>query len=230
MIYITGDIHANHDIKKLNSKNFSEGLSLTKEDYIIICGDFGLVWDNENNISGEEKYWTKWLNDKPWTTLFVDGNHENHPRLNSYPIEEKFGGRVHKIADSIYHLMRGEYYEIGGYTFWTFGGAQSHDKWHRVEGKSWWEEEMPTLEEMNYGVDKLNECNNKVDFIITHCAPGIIANHINSFYDTDSLTSYFNFIKENNTFRTWFFGHYHEDLKIEDKYYALYNKITKLNS
>ena len=83
-VFITGDLHGNIDIKKLNSKNFPEGNSLTKEDYVIICGDFGLVWNN----SAEELYWRKWLDEKPWTTLFVDGNHENFNLLNDYPICE----------------------------------------------------------------------------------------------------------------------------------------------
>ena len=48
MIYITGDTHIPIDIKKLNTKNFSEQKTLTKEDYVIICGDFGGVWNGKN--------------------------------------------------------------------------------------------------------------------------------------------------------------------------------------
>ncbi|MCI5599128.1 MAG: metallophosphatase, partial [Ruminococcus sp.] len=46
MIYITGDTHQNIDISKLNTKNFPEQKELTKSDYVIICGDFGMVWNN----------------------------------------------------------------------------------------------------------------------------------------------------------------------------------------
>ena len=70
MIYITGDTHIPIDIKKLNTKNFSEQKTLTKEDYVIICGDFGGVWNGKN----EEKYWLNWLKNKNFTTLFIDGN------------------------------------------------------------------------------------------------------------------------------------------------------------
>lgn len=48
--------------------------TMTKQDYVIICGDFGGVWDG----SKREKYWLDWLEDKPFTTLFVSGNHENY--------------------------------------------------------------------------------------------------------------------------------------------------------
>ena len=73
MIYVTGDTHANLDISKLSTKKFPQQRELTKDDYVIVAGDFGLVWDG----SGREIYWQDWLADKNFTTLFVDGNHEN---------------------------------------------------------------------------------------------------------------------------------------------------------
>lgn len=113
MFYITGDLHGEYDIHKLSSKRFPMGNNLTRDDYLIICGDFGLVWNNGNS----EMYWRDWLNNKPWTTLFVDGNHENFPLLNRYPITKQWGGKVHQIEDNIYHLMRGQVFEINGKTF-----------------------------------------------------------------------------------------------------------------
>ena len=62
-----------------------------------------------------------------FTTLFVDGNHENFDRLYSYPIIEWHGGKVHKINSSIFHLMRGEIYEIDNKKIFAFGGASCHD-------------------------------------------------------------------------------------------------------
>lgn len=68
-LYVVGDTHGDIDLYKLNSKFFQEGKKLTKDDYVIICGDFGGVWDK-----GEyDKYVQNWFNEKPWTTLFVDG-------------------------------------------------------------------------------------------------------------------------------------------------------------
>lgn len=78
-IFCTGDTHGSYDIKKLNTK-FFKGMTgiaeneLTREDYIIICGDFGLVWETENSRGyAEQEYWLNWLNKKPYTILFVDG-------------------------------------------------------------------------------------------------------------------------------------------------------------
>ena len=71
MIFITGDIHGSYDIHKFSTSVFSKQKELSRSDYMIICGDFGLVWSN----SAEEHYWLKWLDSKPWTTLWIDGNH-----------------------------------------------------------------------------------------------------------------------------------------------------------
>ena len=110
MIYITGDTHGEIDISKLASKNFPRGNSLTKDDYVIICGDFGFIWNSKEDNT--ERYWMKWFQNKPWTTLFIDGNHERFTRLNNYPVSEWHGGKVHKINDSVIHLMRGQVFNI----------------------------------------------------------------------------------------------------------------------
>ena len=43
---------------------------MTKDDYVIVLGDFG-IWDN----SKRENYNLDWLEDRPFTTLFISGNH-----------------------------------------------------------------------------------------------------------------------------------------------------------
>ena len=120
MIYITGDCHA--DFRRFNTDIFPEQNEMTKEDYVIICGDFGGVWDKDKE-SAREKWWLDWLEEKSYTTLFVDGNHENFDRLYDNPVEEWHGGKVHKIRSSVIHLMRGQVFEIDGKEIFTFGGA-----------------------------------------------------------------------------------------------------------
>lgn len=97
MIFITGDTHGKYDIKKLNSKLFSLGKELNKEDYVIITGDFGFIWYGNR----EDEYWLKWFDKKPFTTLFVDGNHENFDLLNRYNVESWSGGKIHKVSKNI---------------------------------------------------------------------------------------------------------------------------------
>ena len=64
-LYVCGDTHGQIDLAKLTSRWFEEGKSLTKNDYVLICGDCGAVW-GEDSI---DLYLQEWFNDKPWTTL-----------------------------------------------------------------------------------------------------------------------------------------------------------------
>ncbi len=123
MIYITGDTHA--EPQKFVDDAFPEQKEMTKDDYLIVCGDFGFLWNKGE--SPHEKKILDWMEKKNFTILFVDGNHENFNRLNSLPVEEWHGGKVHKAREHVIHLMRGEMFEIDGLNIFSFGGAQSHD-------------------------------------------------------------------------------------------------------
>ena len=121
MIYATGDLHGNS--LRFQPQYFPEQAEMTKDDYMIVCGDFGCVWN------GDKRYAPKLerLVALPFTVLFVDGNHENFDALGEYPVEQWHGGKVHKIRPHVIHLMRGQAFELQGRTFFTMGGAQSHD-------------------------------------------------------------------------------------------------------
>lgn len=222
MIYITGDTHAEIDISKLNSKNWEVGNKLTKDDYLIVCGDFGLVWDE----SKTDTYWQKWLSDKQWTTLFIDGNHENFNLLNAYPTTYKWGGKVHQITDSIYHLMRGQVFTIDGNKIFTMGGATSTDKLMRVKDKTWWENEIPSKDEFNEALDNLNKADWNVDLVITHCAPSKVLDCIQKGYKHDICTQFLQVISERLKFQDWYMGQYHINDDI-GSYHILYDKIIK---
>ena len=224
---------------------------MTKDDLVIICGDFGGVWDYRGETKYEQ-YWLKWLEERPFTTLFVSGNHENFDRLSEYPEEKWHGGCVHKIRPSVLHLMRGEIYEIEGKSFFAFGGARSHDirdgildpvkdekkirewskkydKLFRINQRTWWKQEEATKEEMEYGRKKLKEHGNRVDYIISHCGPqNVINDYSGGCYKPEPMTQYFNEIAQMVDFQAWFFGHYHDNKQILDKYYLLYEQIIRI--
>lgn len=224
MIYVTGDIHSDIDIHKLSCSKFPEQKAMTKDDYVIICGDFGLVWDG----SKREKYWQEWLSDRNFTTLWVDGNHENFARLAEIPVTEKFGGKVQEAFPGAYHLMRGQAYEIDGKTFFTMGGASSHDTICRTENVSWWREELPSYGEMEAAVDTLDRIGWKTDYVITHCAPRSVQEMIDPYYRNDSLTGFLERVMADLDFKHWFFGHYHTDRKISDRFTAVFDNIIPL--
>ncbi len=227
MIFITGDIHGSKNIPKLSTSCFSSQYELTRSDYVIICGDFGLLWKKD---SKHDQYWLKWLDEKPWTSLWIDGNHENFDLLAEYPIEDWKGGKVQKITENIIHLCRGSVFDIDGTSIFAFGGAESHDKILRKEGKSWWAGEMPTAEEMEYGRQSLEKNNWKVDVVLTHSLPRHIQNELFKFmdYGQNELLEYFDEIDKKLDFKFWFSGHYHKSRKYDDRHYLVYNDILKL--
>lgn len=68
----------------------------------------------------------------------------------------------------------------------------------RVNHFSWWKEELPDQDEMDFGMKTLKENNYKVDYVISHCLPQEIASVVSKgFYKPDSLTMYFNELLRN---------------------------------
>ena len=217
MIYITGDTHGTEDWEKLSEGNFLEQEYMHPDiDFVIVTGDFGGVWGDE-----DDDYVLKFYNSRNFTTLFIDGNHENHDLLDKYPVEEWHGGKVHKISDSIIHLMRGQVFNLEGFTIFTMGGAESTDKQYRKEGESWWAREMPSDEEYKEAIENLRKVNFKVDVVLTHCAPeGYIGKEMNGFVDRSGnrLTRFLDslIVDCGLEFKHWYFGHYHMNMDWEN--------------
>jgi len=228
--YITGDIHGDPE-HRLSGKKFPEGKEMTKDDFIFITGDFGVIWDN-NPQTRREAYLLNWLDERKWTTLFVDGNHENFFRLSLFPIEERWGGKVRKINDSIYQLMRGEIYIINGKKIFTFGGAESWDKEMRRIGVSIWDEEVPSCAEMEYGLSNLEKHDFKVDYIISHTIPRTIVPIIVGSDNAnkgkqDPTCDFLEQIALQATYEKFFCGHMHTDQEI-GKFRLLYYDVIPM--
>lgn len=243
--FITGDTHGEIDTGKLSNRNFATHKELTKNDYLIITGDFGCCWYGDKNIEttnpgyevpprhkamvGKDYYMLNWYQSKNYTTLFVDGNHENHKLLNTYPVEEWNGGLVHRIRPSVIHLMRGQVYEIDGKKFFTMGGARSSDIAYRTPDVSWWEEELPTEEEIKVAVDNLEKHNCKVDYVISHCCGNSLLNMLDTrHYKTDVLTDFLEEIEQKLDYKMWYFGHHHIDEQLDNKHKVLYRDIVEI--
>lgn len=254
MIYFTGDTHS--DFRRFSTRVFPEQKTMTKKDLVIILGDFGGIWSKDLQ-DRTENYWLDWMEDKNFTTLFLDGNHENYDRLAEYPIRDWNGGKVQEIRPSVLHLMRGEIYRLEGKSFFVFGGARSHDiqdgifeeddpmlrhlrhmramgyreyqdKQYRINHVSWWEQEMPTEEEMQNGLRSLDAAGWKVDYILTHCMPTSLHMNISpGKFEADPLTDYLEIIRTRCDYQYWFCGHYHWDHNISKKEKILYYNMVK---
>lgn len=246
MVYVTGDCHGN--FQRFGMRYLPGQKAMDRDDYIIVCGDFGFWSDTP-----EEEYWLDWLEKKPFTILWADGNHENFTRLNELPVHEWHGGKVHFIRPHVIHLMRGQLYSIEGHTFFTMGGAQSHDiedgildpeapdfeetlrrlrdqdrKRFRVLGRSWWPEELPSDAEYMEALETLERARWKADYVITHCAPTSIARTMNRHYQPDALTDFLELVNKKLDFKCWFLGHYHGNRILTAKHILLWEQIIQI--
>lgn len=247
MIWITGDCHGNFE--RFKPEYFPEQAEMTKEDIVIICGDFGGVWFGDSRDDEA----LDWMERLPFTLAFVDGNHENYDAIESYPVEEWHGGKIQRIRPHVLHLMRGQIFELEGYRFFTMGGARSHDiedgilelndpdferkllmlrrkpgAQFRINHISWWQQELPSDEEYAEARRNLDRCDWQADYIITHCVPTSTAMMESRHNEADGLTDFLQEVKKKAEYSYWLFGHYHDNRAIDSKHILLWEQIVQI--
>ncbi len=222
MIYLVADIHGHIRLSRL--KELLRGQQISERDHLIILGDAGIVWSRT-----EHKEVQAYYEGLPLTTLFLDGNHENFDLLEEYPILLRFGGRVHKVSDKIYHLMRGECYIVEGKRMFVFGGGFSQKKLTRTSPVCVWEREMPDEEEYRNAEANLIGCGRSVDYILTHVAPKTVADVLDCRLVKEELVlnTFLEGIRQTCDFKRWYFGHHHKDLDGRD-WSAIYDRLIKI--
>ncbi|MBE6788912.1 MAG: metallophosphoesterase [Ruminococcaceae bacterium] len=221
MIYVTGDMHG--DLGRFSQRAIKK---LKADDTLISLGDFGFLWlgdeQEEKNLS--------FIKDRKFKVLFVEGTHENYTLLEKYPVCDYCGGKVRDLGGNLKMLLRGEIYEIEGKKIFALGGGESEDAEFRLEGQSWWQQELPSAEELEYADENLKKCKN-VDFIVTHSAPfkiktslfgrDINENRLDKFLDKVMMTVKYD---------KWYFGCYHIDRKLTRTHYAVYQNVLEITS
>lgn len=221
MIWITGDMHG--DINRFKENEIKK---LKKTDTLIICGDFGFIWDG----SEKEKKVLSWIGKRKYNVLFVEGCHENYSELEKYETTEWNGGKVRQITGNLRQLLRGEVYGIDGVRLFSFGGGDSADSEMRVENETWWKREQPTSEEVNYAFKNLSEYGNEMDVIITHDTPMRIKRALeNDLEEKSFINSFLEIVAQDCTFKSWYFGKYHLDRIIPPKYIGVYKKLLPVD-
>lgn len=227
MIYVTGDIHGGVSMYKL--MDWEAG---RKGDYLIVAGDFGYPWDYSQFECDE----ISWLESRPYTVLFVDGNHERYDHWAGRPVERWNGGLVQRLSSGspIRRLMRGQVFDIDGETIFTFGGAASVDVDFRTPYIDWWPQELPDKPEFDDAMEALGAVDWEVDYVISHtCATRMLAT---TMYPgrgwqnpiRDRLTDFFDRLEERLVFRRWYYGHFHKDADVDDRHTVLFDGIVPL--
>lgn len=252
MIYVTGDCHG--DFARFTNRH-RKVYGFTAGGIIIVCGDFGLLWADDK----EFEYNLNWLSSLPFKILWVQGNHENYDMIEKYPVGQWNGGKVRHIAKGkIILLERGQVFDIEGKSFFTFGGARSHDIQggildrgspsydadrcrairsvlpYRIRGITWWDRELPDEPEMQEGRDNLEKVGYEVDYVISHCGSGAVQKKLSYLfgnvqgYEGDKLTKYFDELENKMVFRHWYMAHYHVDTDIDSLHTVLYKNIIQV--
>lgn len=98
----------------------------------------------------------------------------------------------------------------------------------RVKGRSWWTHELPTKEEYEEAWRNLERVGYKVDYIVTHCCPTSVQSTLDPHFTDDTLTDFLDEVREKVSFRSWLFGHYHDNLAYQNMYALLYEQIIQV--
>ena len=236
MVYVTSDLHGAFDIHKINPDEFIPGRTMTDQDILLVCGDFGCIWDGGSS----DRFWLNWLESLPWTTVFIDGNHENFDVLNRYPVEEWNGGKVRRIRSNIVTLMRGEMYHFDDKNWLALGGGFSHDCQLRKESINWWKEEIFSKDEAAHALETLKKHNKQADIIISH---DVYKSHpLSTRYSKDMSVygedrvdqhEFLEQIRKTADYKLWLCGHYHEDrMDVTDgkPCAMLYDRVEKIDT
>lgn len=221
--FLKGDIHGN----LFEIIDFINRFNLGKNDNIIILGDCGIAWRKDRkDLDQNIKLWNQCSNGVK--LYFLDGNHENFNILNSLPIENNMG----KIADNIYHLRRGQVYEFENKKILVCGGADSIDKYRRIENFTWWKEEtisQETIDDIPAG---------HYDYVLTHCCPRSVFEKNKIYLSTlqfldenkinHSSEDMLEQLKSKITFDHWFFAHYHINRNLDEKFTCLFEDFREV--
>lgn len=220
MIYVTGDLHG--EIDRFKSKEFKK---LKKNDYLIVCGDFGFLWDG----SKQEKKKLAWIGRRRYQVLFIDGTHDNLDLIHHYPESQWNGGKVREISGKLKYLCRGEIFKLENSTIFAFGGGESSDS--DLRQNTWWSNELPSLEKITQARKCLEEHDNMVDYIVTHqCSQKIKKFLIMNDHDPNILDIFFDEIREKCSFKKWFFASYHLNKVIPPNEISLYTAVLPINA
>ena len=199
MIYITGDKHGQLE-PFLENKDFKK---IKKGDVLIVCGDFGFLWDN----SKQEYKNLKWLSKRKYVVAFLDGCYDNISLISKYPISVWNEGHVRFISKNIVYLMQGEIFNIAGTKVLTFGGGFEEELTDDFENNNWWPEKFTNRQCVDNVIENIGKENGKVDLIVSHEAPAAITPCLQSKEkENNAINLILEEIRLHCKFKRWFFS------------------------
>lgn len=189
----------------------------------------------------DTRYWrdhTEWR--QTYTDFIQEANEDWH--FEKDDSNEKQYLVQNKYSNIWYVKDEGGIYNIQGKTFLFIPGAYSVDKFYRINSNYPYEPE----EQLSY-VEFMRLYNNvhdwilsclSIDYIVSHTCPLNFEPYIRYLFmgsikqsDVDKNTEkWLNEFQEllEPHIKHWYFGHYHDDRKIQDKYTMLFQTIKKI--
>lgn len=235
MIFVTGDIHGDCTRLKYVLRRIQAARKDPQEPvHLLVAGDFGFLFAEPDRDLQQLKNFCRRLPSENTFVLFCDGNHENHEALARLPLKEAFGGPVHELCPNVLHLIRGGAYEIEGQSFFVFGGAASKDQDYRqlyldtTGTRIWWPQELPDDADYHRGSDTLQQHQFHFDWILSHTAPAECVRMLGFAPRERELNGYLEWVAAETEFRQWFFGHFHTDQTVLNRFRCLYKDVVQL--
>lgn len=161
-VLVVGDVHANWDFMR---RALDRALELGAQELWQV-GDFG-YWPRTDQGHTFLRLTNQLSLDYNIPIYFADGNHEDHDHLfqgtSPYPVISA-SGKV--VFDHLFHVPRGVTLQREDKTIMFIGGAASVDRKWRIEGTSWFPQEVLQSEE----IDRIL-ASEPVDIVLAHDAP-----------------------------------------------------------
>ncbi len=240
-IFIQGDIHGCPMV--LSNRSAPVLKDTDRSDVVIFLGDFGIPWGVKSPYYttrqlAEDRYHARWLNDKPFTSLVLLGNHDDRDAVSEMPIVEKFGGKCRQLSfggetyENIFIAEGTQILDVNGRKCLTISGAKSHDlyvppldpyadtfeedlkmckkkrEWARIEHWSWWRDEDIDLESTRKIM--LDNMDTHFDLVLSHDCPASYARS-QGFTPTEGEYLLDGF-RKTGSFTDWYHGHMHTDM------------------
>lgn len=137
MSLVEGDKHGEFS-NTLSYARHPELRELEPQDVMLILGDCGLPFGvnaswYKSKCYKHDKYEIEWCAKKPFTWIFLCGNHDDRDAIAHMPIVEKWGGKVrqmkfdNKIYNNIFYIDTPQILDICDRHCLCIPGAHSHD-------------------------------------------------------------------------------------------------------
>jgi hypothetical protein len=226
MIYFTGDTHGEQDrLGRSALRKLSPG------DTLIICGDFGFIWD----ASAKEQKFLDKLSRLSFNICFLDGTHENFELLNTYPLVRYCGGKAHRIRPNVFHLLRGQVFTFENKTVFTMGGGEPPESLLMEDEELRSQRpEVPSKQDMLEAVENLQKHDYSVNYIVTHEPPASIRDFLTvdgySQREMSALGAFLDELSKTAHFDKWYFGSMHVDKFVSRSYTGVFKELVPASS